>query len=155
MSFQALVFLGILSISGPDPVDDSDLSVARREIHDAHQSYLAALKSGDAGAIASHFTEDAILLPQGADMQQGRSVIQQWFAGLLSKATFQKFTVTTVDVILVGDTAVETGIFRMSLPAEESSGTGKYLMVWKRGGDGKWKILRDMFNMNPRPTPPK
>jgi uncharacterized protein (TIGR02246 family) len=155
MSLQALVFLGIISISGPHAADDSDLSVARREIHEAHQSYSAALKSGDAAAIASHFTEDAVLLPQGAEMQQGRSAIQQWFAGLLSMATFQKFTVTTVDVILVGDTAVETGVFRMSLPAEESSGIGKYLMVWKRSGDGKWKILRDMFNMSPRPTPSK
>ena len=159
MSFQALVFLGTISLSGPAAADDSDLSAVRREIHEAHQSYSAALQSGDAVAIASHFTEDAVLLPQGADMQQGRSAIQQWFARLVPVATFHKFAVTTVDVILLGDMAVETGIFRMTLAAEgsaeESSAIGKYLMVWKRGADGKWKILRDMFNMSLRPTPSK
>ena len=108
---------------------------ARRAIQASRPAYVAAMKRGDAAALARHFTEDAILLPQNSDMQRGRVAIERWFAGWLPTTTVQDFTITTEDVSTVGSTAYEVGTYRMSwVPqgAPPISEQGKYLMVWKR-----------------------
>ena len=134
--------------------NEADTESVRRAIEMSHRTYIAAMKRGDASALASHFTEDAILLPQNADMQRGRAAIENWFSTWLPMTTIYEFEVTTDNVIVVENTAYEVGTYRMKLAAqgaEPTSNQGKHLMVWKREGDGQWRILRDMFNTNPSP----
>lgn len=139
--------------------NELDLKAVDLAIDECHRSYVMAMKAGDPIALACHFTEDAVLLPQGAKMQKGRSTIQQWFGSWLPAMIIDDFEITTSDVVLVNDTVYEVGTFRMTARAkganEASSDVGKYLMVWKRQTDGKWRIVRDMFNTDTRPTAAK
>jgi uncharacterized protein (TIGR02246 family) len=134
--------------------ESSDATV-RRAIEESHHTYTEAMKRGDATALASHFTQDAILLPENSDMQRGRDAIQKWFASWVPTTTVQAFDITTMEVTVVGSTAYEVGTYRMTLSPQgfpPISNQGKYLMVWKRATDGHWHILRDMFNTNARPS---
>jgi uncharacterized protein (TIGR02246 family) len=138
--------------------NDPNEAGVRRAIEESHGSYAIAMKGGDATALASHFTKDAILLPENTDMQRGRDTIQKWFAGWLPTTTVQEFEATSMDVTVVGSTAYEVGTHRMTLTPQGSppiSMQGKYLMVWERATDGQWRILRDMFNTSAPLLAPK
>jgi len=134
--------------------ESSDATV-RRAIRESHHTYAEAMKRGDVTALASHFTQDAVLLPENSDMQRGRDAIQRWFASWLPTTTVQAFEVTSMEVTVAGSTAYEVGTYRMTLTPQGSppiTNQGKYLMVWKRATDGHWYILRDMFNANAPPS---
>jgi uncharacterized protein (TIGR02246 family) len=134
--------------------DESSSAAVRLAIEESHRTYAAAMKRGDAKALASHFTADAILLPQNSGMQRGRDAIQAWFASWLPATMVHTFEATSTEVTVVGDTAYEVGTYKMEFTPQGSpriSNLGKYLMVWKRTSDGTWRILRDMYNTNEAP----
>ncbi|HTA95878.1 MAG TPA: DUF4440 domain-containing protein, partial [Verrucomicrobiae bacterium] len=54
-----------------------------------------------------------------------------------------------VEVARSGDLAYDTGAY--SFTRNDASGkpvtaTGKYLVVWKKQADGKWKVIQDIDN---------
>jgi ketosteroid isomerase-like protein len=77
--------MSLTSHAGSGPSD----AAVRHAIEELHRTYAAAMKRSDVMALASHFAEDAILLPQSSDMQRGRDAIQKWFASWLPTTTFQ------------------------------------------------------------------
>ena len=142
-----VVFATMLQIGGCVRVGGSD--EARRAIEASRAAYVVAMKQGDARALASHFSDDAILLPQNADMLHGRAAIEHWFASWLPTTTVQDFAIASENITTVGGTAYEVGTYQMTFVprgAGSVSEAGKYLMVWHRGADGHWSIVRDMFN---------
>jgi uncharacterized protein (TIGR02246 family) len=146
--------MSLTSHAGSGPSD----AAVRHAIAESHRTYAAAMKRSDVMALASHFAEDAILLPQSSDMQRGRDAIQKWLASWLPTTTFQVFEATTLQVTVVGDTAYEVGTYQMKFTPHGSppiSDIGQYLMVWKHAPDGQWRILRDMYNTNVPPSTPK
>jgi uncharacterized protein (TIGR02246 family) len=149
-NLQVLLFTVALASSGLHGQNEPELSTVRRAIDESHRTYAAAMKARDAAALARHFTEDGMLLPPSGDIRKGRGSIEQWFGTWLPTTIIHEFNVNTDDAALAGDTAYEVGRFRMTRVAqgatERSSDVGKYLMVWKRGADGTWRIARDMFN---------
>jgi ketosteroid isomerase-like protein len=56
----------------------------------------------------------------------------------------------------LGDTAYEVGAYMMRLQppgAAVVNGTGKYVVVWQRQGDGAWKLAVDIWNTDlPMPS---
>jgi uncharacterized protein (TIGR02246 family) len=125
-----------------------------REIVATRRDYIAAMERGDPTALAAHFTDDAILLPQNAEAQHGRTTIEKWFASWLPAVAVRDFEAQTTDLVRVGDTVYEVGSHRMTLVPRNGSPiqeVGKYLMVWKREPDGLWRIFRDMFNTSLAP----
>ena len=54
------------------------------------------------------------------------------------------------------DLGYTIGTYHMQLPDGDGNVVeieGKYLSVWKRQPDGRWKIAVDMFNSNGPPVP--
>jgi uncharacterized protein (TIGR02246 family) len=76
-----------------------------RAIEASHREYIAAMKRGDAAALATYLTDEGILLPQNSDMQRGRATIEKWFATWLPTTAAQDFVVATENVTVVGSTA--------------------------------------------------
>ena len=53
------------------------------------------------------------------------------------------------------DLGYTIGTYHMTLPGSDGSLDaidGKYLTIWKRQSDGKWKVAVDMFNTNGPPV---
>ena len=128
---------------------------ARQAIEAGHRTYVAAMRAGDVAALVSHFTDDAILLPPNANVQRGQNTIRNWFASWLPFTTIYEFEINVEDLVSTGDIAYEVGSFRMKRSERVSdqinSESGNYLMVWKRDRDGKWRVFRDMINVNKPP----
>ena len=122
----------------------------RKAIENEIAKFEAAANAGDAAAIANIYSEDATLLPPGSPQIKGRADIQAFWQGFLS-AGASDAKLRVVDVGVSGDMAYEIGAFEAKLPVPEGGtapGTGKYVVVWKRQGDGSVKMVADIFNLN-------
>jgi len=110
------------------------------------QSWLAAHRDRDWDAVASHYTEDAILMPPFAPIIQGKSTIRDWFAENEGHTTIE---VENIEIEGYEDLAYVRGtsIVTHEMPGNASvSFEGKYLDIRRRDVDGSWKVSIDMFS---------
>ncbi len=124
---------------------------ARAAIEAANARFSEAFARGDAKAISTMYTPDAIAFPPDAEMIRGNEAIASFWkttrdGGVLSA------TLTTLDVERSGDVACEVGTVSLAIQAEGKEPTtaaAKYVVVWKREPDGSWKLHRDIWNSLP------
>ena len=104
--------------------------------------YNAAHQAGDGEAIAAMFHDDAVIMPPGVAMIEGRSAINAFFAKVEGGAGL-KTEVTRIDVR--GDLAYDHGTASWS-----EGGARKFLhyMDVYRLRDGQWKIQLATWNSN-------
>jgi ketosteroid isomerase-like protein len=138
MSRIALVIAFVLALIGP-------ASAQKAEIEAANAKWTEFFNKGDFAGIASFYTTDAIALPPGSAMVQGREAI-----GAMWKSTAEQVgdpKLTTVDVKPLGTSAArEIGTFSLKTkdPTPQEV-TGKYVVVWEKIGND-WKLATDIWN---------
>ncbi len=119
-----------------------------QEIKDGADRFEAAFNRGDAETIAADYAEDALLLPPESPAERGRQAVQSGYAELF-KAGWKNVTMGSIEMGSDGDLAYHVGTYAMDVPTNEGTTNrvkGKYLDVYKRQGDGSWKIQVTMFN---------
>lgn len=97
------------------------------------------------------YTPDAVVLAANAPPFAGYPAIRQ-FWGQVGTMKMRDVSLTTDQLEVHGDVAIETGSYKMTLTPPGAPGPvndqGKYMVVWKRQSDGGWRIYRDMFSSN-------
>jgi uncharacterized protein (TIGR02246 family) len=147
MPGTALAIVIQLLTAGVSPTVQ-DQNVVRMAIEKQAAAFSAAFNRGDVKAVAAMYTEDAIALPPDADLVRGRAAIEKLWADAMASG-IKTIAFTVLDVQSSGDFAVETGRAVLGVqPAGQpaTSQTGKYVVVWKRGADRQWRLLRDIWN---------
>jgi ketosteroid isomerase-like protein len=137
----------LVSSAMPASADDP-VAEARAAIEASNAKFSEVFARGDAAALATLYTSDAMLFPPGEEVVRGNVSIGQYWkkaheGGVASAQP------TTTDVERSGDVAYETGKVELVLRAEgkpDVSASAKYLVVWKRQPDGVWKLHRDIWN---------
>ncbi len=123
---------------------------ARDSIEATIKTLLESLSGGDAAGVAAHYTDDAALLPPEAARIDGREGIQGFWQALID-AGVRDVALTTQEVDDFGDVANEVGTISATAPSEDGGRVqlaGKYVVVWKRGGDRTWRLHRDIWNFD-------
>ncbi len=119
------------------------------DIQKLEDQFAQAANKQNAAAVAQFYTEDATVLPAGADMVKGRDGIQKLW-GALIKDNSPNLMLTTVNVEDYGQAAREIGQFSFDAHGQQgqvSKVEGKYVVVWKKIG-GEWRLDTDIWNMN-------
>ncbi len=123
------------------------LAQDKATIEKLNQAFATALAKGDYAAAAAIYTEDAYLLPPGAEMKRGRAAIQEFW----SKAGegIGDIRLAVMDLTPLGGAAArEIGTFSFKTKeAQPSEVTGKYVAIWQKVGND-WKLATDIWNMN-------
>lgn len=154
---RALLFIPVTTVTfacahGP-AVRASDAGQVRAAIEATNAQFAAALMKGDAAALAGLFAEDGEVIPPAAKgFVRGRAALQDYYAGRLEAARFLEVTITTLAVEVSGDLAWETGTNRLVVQAGDAAPTvrtGRYLVAWKRGPDGRWRYRVDAVIPDP------
>jgi len=104
------------------------------------RNFGAAAARKDYLGVAGFFTEDAKILPPGAPIVSGRKAIEEFWRAAL-KLTDLTFKATELEV--AGDIAYEIG------ETDTGQAKAKYLVIWRRCADGRWRLHRDMWNSMP------
>lgn len=136
--------------TGPRPAAASD-SLA---ILQAARSFSAAYMRGDAPAMAALYTDSAAIFPEGSAAIEGRPAIERfWTLAPGRRVTNHVLTADRVEIR--DDVALDYGRFTSSGVDNGRSwgpGFGKYVVVWKKGDDGRWRMHLDMWNRAPNPA---
>jgi uncharacterized protein (TIGR02246 family) len=123
----------------------------RQAIEQVNARFVEAFKAGDAATIASLYTETAKMLPPNATEIAGRDAIQaEWQSWI--DGGFKDLTLEAQEVEASGDLAYEIGAFSLEVPGENNdmvTARGNYVVVWKRGAEGDWRLQVDTWNDAP------
>jgi uncharacterized protein (TIGR02246 family) len=124
-------------------------SEARRGIDATRNAYAAAWRAASVEQIASLYTEDAFVLYPNQPAVSGHAAIVDYFKGFFDEFPKNDFELISSEIVVTGPWAFDRGVYRWkgtprNEPAVEDN--GKYLVVLKRGDDGKWRVARDMDN---------
>jgi uncharacterized protein (TIGR02246 family) len=120
---------------------------AKRAIDKGNAEWIEAWEKGNPEMVAAIFTEDGIMLSQGGKVFKGRrQILERQKAAMQSVTRPIKVSVITVKIWLDGDTAYETGKYKYEYTEKDKPTTeeGRYVTMWKRQGDGSWKLSMDM-----------
>jgi ketosteroid isomerase-like protein len=115
----------------------------------------AAAEKGSQGYM-SYYAEDAVELPNGADMIQGKESIAKGMSFLDQKDNHLTWTPVYADMAASGDLGYTFGTYEFRSKDKDGKPTiehGKYASVWKKQKDGSWKVVMDMGNVSPSPKP--
>jgi len=119
---------------------------AKEVIAEQNKKFEEAFAKRDAPAIAEQYGNDAQCLYDGQDIIRGKKAIEEAWKEILSSQA-KKVKIQTLEIEEHRDWAVETGKYSMTDADWKVIYDGKYMVIWKRDGDG-WKIHRDMGNSN-------
>jgi uncharacterized protein (TIGR02246 family) len=119
----------------------------KQTIEKLNDDFVAAFNSGNYGAVAAMYTEDAFLLPPGAELMRGRAAIQAFWTN--AGGSVGDIRLKTVEVTPLGEAAArEIGTFTLKTKGAQSAEVaGKYVVVWQKVG-GNWKLATDIWNSN-------
>ena len=124
-------------------------------INNLRTAFQAAYNAGDAAALAALYTDDAISLPDHHAAVQGKAAIQRYYEDEIFKQYMATIAIMPGDTEITGDLAHEHGTYSITVTpragGNQMTDDGKYVVIFKRGADGIWKIHHDIDNSNRMP----
>jgi uncharacterized protein (TIGR02246 family) len=143
--YLASCALAALVLSGTASADST-----RNAIEAVNAQFVAAFGQGDSKAVASLYTVNAQLMPDGSDAIKGRAAIQKSMQGVIDSGV-ASFSLTTLEKFGSGSTATEVGVYEMRDKAGKAVDHGKYMVLWRQV-NGIWQLHRDIFNSSLPPS---
>jgi uncharacterized protein (TIGR02246 family) len=142
-----------LALVGAASAQDATIEKALRDL-DAQMSAAAAAK--DVDKLVSHYSDDAIVLPPNAPAATTKESIRSLWKDLIASASSVSWKATKVEVAKSGDMAFLSGTYEVTMKdagGKTVNDRGKYLEVWEKQADGKWKCGADAWNSDLPATP--
>jgi ketosteroid isomerase-like protein len=114
----------------------------------------AAAEHGSQGYM-SYYADDAVEVPNGAPLIQGKANIAKTMGFLDQKDNHLTWTPTGADISASGDLGYTYGTYEFRSKDKDGKPVvdhGKYTSIWKKQKDGSWKVVLDMGNASPVAT---
>ena len=138
-----------VTLAQASPVS-GDSATVRQAIDAATMRFTNAFKRADADSLVALYTPNAVQLNPNMPALEGAAAIKQGFTSFFGAMTVADVSLTTHDIIIAGNKAIERGSYAMRLKPKnggaEVADRGKYVTTWERQPDGSWKIIRDISN---------
>jgi ketosteroid isomerase-like protein len=123
---------------------------AEQAVRDADAAWSKAAGSKDLDKTVSYYSADAIVLPPNAPAATTKEAIKKIWQDMLATPGFViSWKATKVEVAKSGDLGLVSGTYELTM--NDASGKpvtdkGKYVEVWEKQADGKWKCGTDTWN---------
>ena len=123
---------------------------AEQALRDADAAWSKAAESKDLDKTLSYYSADATVLPPNASAATTKEAIKTiWQDMLASPGLVISWKATKVEVAKSGDLGFVSGTYELTM--NDASGKsvndhGKYVEVWEKQSDGKWKCGTDIWN---------
>ncbi len=111
----------------------------------------AAAERGSQGYL-SYYADDAVEVPNGAPLIQGKTNIAKTMRFLDQKDNHLTWTPVGADISASGDLGYTYGTYEFRSRDKDGKPVvdhGKYTSIWKKQKDGSWKVVLDMGNASP------
>lgn len=138
--------LGFLTACGSQ---SQDVDAAKVAIAETRQAFWDAHEMGDADALVELMTDDAALFAPGMEEVRGRDALLEAARQMFEVMTVEDFAIIDQEVEVHGSSAYELTTYSETLQMGDGDPTpvrGRYLIVWKQGEDGTWRVHRNLFH---------
>ncbi|HET6347445.1 MAG TPA: DUF4440 domain-containing protein [Candidatus Krumholzibacteria bacterium] len=133
-----------------------DVEKARAALRATDMEWSSAANNAD--SFASYFATAGTLLPPSEPAVTGTGNIREWASRMMSTPGFSvNWRVSAADVAKSGELGYTSGTYTLHMQNPDGAAIddhGKYLTVWTRDKDGKWKVTFDTFNSDLPPATP-
>ena len=125
----------------------------KHEVEQFTRDFESLFYAGDATTMASFYADDAKLMAEDMDPILGRSAIEQFWKVVCEQArqANARRKIFLEEVTASGNLGYALGIVVMRVPkngGQEREITFKYATIWRREGDGRWRLVVDISNRN-------
>jgi uncharacterized protein (TIGR02246 family) len=149
--FGILTVLMILFYQGCNTPTEQDDASAIAAIKSMSAARAKAFNDGNAAEIASHFTEDGVLMAPGSAATFGRAAVEKYYSAIFDRyATVLESGYEEVKVS--GDLAYGRGFAKVKLiphgGGDTLTSTAKYVNILQRQPNGSWLTTHDIWNGN-------
>jgi ketosteroid isomerase-like protein len=125
---------------------------SRAEIDAFNRKFEDATRRMDTAATMELWAEDGISLLPSTKPIVGKAAIRAFFDGVMSQlngARMERFEMNCSGIEIAGEMASEWcsehQVVRMPNGKPPFDGRGRMLLVLRRGAEGKWRLLREMW----------
>ena len=128
----------------------ADTKAIEQTLRDLDDQWSTAAGAKDLEKTVSFYSEDAIVMPPNASTATTTEAIRKVWQDLLASPAFvMSWKTTKVEVAKSGDLACLSGTYDLTM--NDASGKpvndhGKYVEVWEKQANGKWKCGTDIWN---------
>jgi len=110
----------------------------------------------DVDKAASYWADDAVVIPQGQPVVQGKAAIRAFVASSFAIPGFHiHWKSEPPEFSPDGKLAYMRGANEMTVPGPDGNPInlpGRALTVWRKDADGQWRCVADIWNDPPRPA---
>jgi len=151
-----LVFAALLGLIGFSIIGTRALAAgigeSGRELGKLDEAWSDSSVKRDAVLLASFYAEDATVYPPNDVVFVGRAAARKYWAAAFADPTY-KLSWKTVSAESSSDGVLgyTAGTYDESYRGADGKtvkNTGKYVCVWKRDKEGKWKASHDIWNQD-------
>ena len=151
------VAVPVLIVAGcSSPPFDSVAEAGKLLKRDAEWAEVAAAGK-DVDKIISYWADDAVVIPQGQPMVEGKDAIRGFVTGSLAIPGFRIHWVSDqVSFSPDGRMAYMRSTNEMTVPGPTGAlmtVPGRGITVWRKDPDGQWRCVVDIWNDPPAPAP--
>ena len=160
------VFCGCMALllfasacSQPAPAPEDTRAADETAIRELDAQWAKTAGAHDLDGTVSYYSDDASMLAPNAPIATGKEAIRAAWASLLVPDASVSWQVSKDEVARSSDLAYLMGAYQLTMKDPQGKPVtdhGKFVEVWKKQADGKWKTVADIFNSDlPLPAPPK
>jgi uncharacterized protein (TIGR02246 family) len=128
----------------------SDQQSEEKQLRALDEQWSATAAKNDLDGTVAFYADDAVLLPPNAPIAKDKKSIRESWAGLLGPNTSVSWTASKIEVARSGELGYIYGSYKLTITnpkdGRPTNDTGKFLEVWKKQKDGKWKCIADTYN---------
>jgi uncharacterized protein (TIGR02246 family) len=149
---SSLVLIGLaMACQQPPPPSPPDTRAAdERAVREADAGWSKASAAKDVEAYVGFLAEDVLVLPPNAPMLTGKESMRKGISeGWATPGFALSWQASKAEASRSGDLAYTVGTYQFTVnnpKGKPVTDRGKYVTVWKKQPDGKWKVAADIYN---------
>jgi ketosteroid isomerase-like protein len=149
VAFCTLAFLLVLGCGS-----QVDLEAEKAAVRQADTDFSTASEKRDFESFLTFISDSASFYSQGGQINRGRKAVGDDWKPLFDPAgPSLTWRPTDADVSASGDLGYTRGVWKVVVdgPQGHREGTGKYVTIWRKEADGKWRVVVDIGNPDQAP----
>ena len=146
---MAAVFVAILFVPNATRSTSASTKATADALRQLEGEFMKAAAEHGSEGYLSYYADDAVEVPNGAPLIRGKVNIAKTMGFLDDKNNRLTWTPVGADISASGDLGYTYGTYEFTSKDKEGKTVvdhGKYTSIWKKQGDGSWKVVLDMGN---------
>jgi ketosteroid isomerase-like protein len=132
-----------------------DIKEIEETLRNADASIQHTITQKNIDSLISFYAEDAFLLPTAEPIVKGKAAIKKEWQHIFQIPDFNnKSTLNKIEISEDGGMAYTMGSYLATMQGEDGNPVqepGKWVTIWKKQPNGRWRIIVDTYNTDVPP----